>query len=71
MMNEDGKDILLNAYFIKPSSYHFKKLSYYLYVVKLWNALWSLEKSIHSNTEYNYQKGAYLIFEDLYNSLII
>lgn len=69
MMNENGKDYLLKAYFNTVTKYHHNKLSYYLFVVKLWNASWSLIKSYNNDTAYDYRKGAYMIFEDLLNSI--
>ncbi len=69
MMTERGKELLLKAYFKNPANYHYKKLSAYLFVVKLWNASWSLLKSQNNISNYDYKKGAYLIFEDLHASL--
>jgi thiamine kinase-like enzyme len=65
MMTPEGIDILLGTYFHHPTNYHYKKLSYYLFVVKLWNAFWSLLKSQEYKNGYDYSSGAYLIFEEL------
>lgn len=69
MMTDDSKENLLKLYFHNPSTYHHKKLSYYLYVVKFWNACWSLLKSTANENEYDYAKGAEMIFNDLLSSM--
>lgn len=68
MMSIEGKELLLKTYFKTPNEYHYKKLSYYTFVVKFWNATWSLLKSQTSTCDYDYKKGAYIIFEELFNS---
>lgn len=69
MMNESGRDILLKTYFKNPTEYHYKKLSYYLFIVKFWNSTWSLLKSHTSTSDYDYKKGAEIILEELYYTL--
>lgn len=68
MMNDEGKKNLLKFYFHKPTNYHYKKLAYYLYVVKFWNACWSLLKSKDNTSTYDYKKGAEMIFQDLWQN---
>ena len=68
MMNDEAKENLLKLYFHNPTNYHYKKLTYYLYVVKFWNACWSLLKSKDNTSTYDYKKGAEMIFEDLWQN---
>lgn len=66
MMDSDSKSYLLNTYFaddMKP--YYIDKLNDYLFVVKLWNALWSLLKSAEPYCPYDYRKGAEIILNEL------
>ena len=42
--------------------------AYYLYVVKFWNACWSLLKSKDNTSTYDYKKGAEMIFQDLWQN---
>lgn len=66
MMDDENKTLLLNTYFNNdvPSSYT-EKLNDYLFSVKLWNALWSLLKTVEENNTYDYRKGAEMILEEL------
>ena len=68
LMTSKGRKILLETYFEKPDEYHKQKLSYYIFVVKFWNATWSLLKSVNNDHNYDYRKGAEIIFEELHKS---
>ena len=66
-MNTKCRKYLLTSYFGEYKDEYYEKLLDYLYIVKLYNATWSLLKSKDSNSEYDYFKGANMIFEDLLN----
>lgn len=63
----EGRINLLTSYFgyFLPEDY--EKLLKYLYVVKFFNALWSLIKSSNTDSDYDYKEGANIIFEELIN----
>ncbi len=61
------REHLLVSYFGYYKEEHYDKLMDYLYIVKLYNATWSLLKSKDFASEYDYFKGANMIFEDLLN----
>lgn len=63
----EGRRILLSKYFGYFDNQHYKKLLDYLFVVKFYNATWSLLKSTDSNSDYDYLEGAKMIFDDLLN----
>ena len=69
--NEDSRKNLLKFYFGKFNDDHYEKLLDYLFVVKFYNATWSLLKSSDSKSDYDYLAGAQMIFDDLlnYNSI--
>ena len=64
-MTTENRKHLIKSYFGHYNHEHYEKLLDYLYIVKLYNATWSLLKSKDSTGEYDYFKGAYMIFEDL------
>lgn len=66
-MNTECRRYLLKSYFGHYKDEYYEKLLNYLYLVKLYNATWSLLKSKDSTGEYDYFKGANMIFEDLLN----
>ena len=66
-LSKDIRKKLLFFYFGDCTSYHVDKLNKYIFIAKLWNATWSYNKSIVSNSDYNYRLGGDLIMEDLYN----
>ncbi len=66
-MNTACRKYLLKSYFGHYTDEYYEKLLDYLYIVKLYNATWSLLKSKDSTSEYDYFKGANMIFEDLMN----
>ncbi|MEE0933176.1 choline kinase family protein [Clostridium sp. D43t1_170807_H7] len=68
---EDSRKQLLILYFGEFKNEYYQKLLDYLFVVKFYNATWSLLKSSDSNSDYNYLAGAEMIFNDLlnYNSI--
>lgn len=65
----DERKKLLTCYFGCYREEDYKKLMDYLYVVKLSNALWSLLRSEDSNGDYDYLKGAFIVFEDLIKNI--
>ena len=44
---------------------YYQKLLDYIFVVKFYNATWSLLKSSDSNSNYDYLTGAKMIFKEL------
>lgn len=68
-LKTDERKKLLKYYFGYYREDDYRKLMDYLYIVKMSNALWSLLKSKEENSEYDYLKGALLVFEDLINSM--
>lgn len=64
---EDSRKNLLKFYFGEFNDEYYKKLLDYLFVVKFYNATWSLLKSSDSNSDYDYLAGAQMIFDDLLN----
>ena len=69
LQNYNGRINLLKSYFGTFNIKDYDKLLNYIYVVKLLNALWSLIKSVHSSSDYNYENGSNIIFEELYSQL--
>ena len=69
--NERSRKNLLELYFNECTEQHYEKLLDYLFVVKFYNATWSLLKSSDSSSDYDYLAGAKMIFNDLldYNSI--
>lgn len=68
---EDSRKQLLTLYFGEFKNEYYQKLLDYLFVVKFYNATWSLLKSSDSNSDYDYLAGSKMIFNDLldYNSI--
>lgn len=66
-MNTSCRKHLLKSYFGEYKDSYYEKFLDYLYIVKLYNATWSLLKSKDYSGEYDYFKGANMIFEDLSN----
>lgn len=68
---EDSRKSLIESYFGEFNDEYYKKLLDYLFVVKFYNATWSLLKSQDSNSSYDYLAGAKMIFKELlnYNSI--
>ena len=68
---EDSRKSLIESYFGEFNDEYYKRLLDYLFVVKFYNATWSLLKSQDSNSSYDYLAGAKMIFKDLlnYNSI--
>lgn len=68
---EDSRKSLIESYFGEFNDEYYKKLLDYLFVVKFYNATWSLLKSSDSNSDYDYLAGSEMIFNDLlnYNSI--
>lgn len=59
------KDELIKSYFGYFNLTLKKKLTEYLFVVKLWNATWSFIKSLNNSTDYDYRLGGNMILDDL------
>ena len=59
------KEELIKSYFGYFSITLKKKLTGYLFVVKLWNATWSFIKSLNTITDYDYRLGGNMILDDL------
>ena len=68
---EDSRKALIKSYFGEFNDEYYKRLLDYLFVVKFYNATWSLLKSQDSNSSYDYLAGAKMIFKELlnYNSI--
>ena len=68
---EDSRKSLIESYFGEFNDEYYKRLLDYLFVVKFYNATWSLLKSQDSNSSYDYLAGAKMIFKELlnYNSI--
>ena len=64
---EDSRKQLLSLYFGEFKNEYYQKLLDYLFIVKFYNATWSLLKSSDSNSDYDYLAGAEMIFNDLLN----
>lgn len=64
---EDSRKQLLSLYFEEFKNEYYQKLLDYLFIVKFYNATWSLLKSSDSNSDYDYLAGAEMIFNDLLN----
>lgn len=66
-LNKECRQHLLKSYFGHYKEEYYEKLMDYLYIVKLYNATWSLLKSKDWKGEYDYFKGANIIFDELLN----
>ena len=68
---EKSRKDLLRLYFGEYKKEDYEKLLDYIFVVKFYNATWSLLKSSDSSSDYDYLAGAKMIFNDLldYNSI--
>lgn len=62
---EKSRKDLLRFYFEEYKKQDYEKLLDYIFVVKFYNATWSLLKSVDSNSDYDYLSGAKMIFKDL------
>lgn len=67
-LSEKSRKSLLSLYFGEYKNKHYTKLLDYLFVVKFYNATWSLLKAKDSNSDYDYLSGAQMIFKDLLNN---
>ena len=67
-LSEKSRKSLLSLYFGEYKNKHYTKLLDYLFVVKFYNATWSLLKAKDSNSVYDYLSGAQMIFKDLLNN---
>ncbi len=65
LLDDNCRKDLLIQYFGYYKEEDYKKLLDFLYVVKFYNATWSLLKTKDPNNDYDYLNGANIIFEDL------
>ncbi len=68
-LKDEFQDELIINYFGYFDLKYKNKLKDYLFIVKLWNATWSLIKSINNTSDYDYKLGGNMILDDLINSL--
>lgn len=66
-LSDHLRNYLIFEYFGYTDKEKIKKLNDYLFIVKLWNASWSLKKSLTSNSDYDYVLGANMILDDIKN----
>lgn len=66
--SEKSRKDLLKFYFGEYKNEYYEKLLDYIFVVKFYNATWSLLKSTDSKSDYDYLSGAEMIFKDLLNN---
>lgn len=62
---EKSRKDLLKLYFGEYKKEDYEKLLDYIFVVKFYNATWSLLKSTDSNSDYDYLSGSKIIFKEL------
>lgn len=62
---EDSRKQLLTLYFGEFKNEYYQKLLDYLFIIKFYNATWSLLKSYDSSSNYDYLFGANMIFKEL------
>ena len=60
-LNNDWDELLKDEF----KKEYYQELLDYLFIVKFYNATWSLLKSSDSNSDYDYLAGAEMIFNDL------
>ena len=72
-LTEKSRKDLLKLYLGNFKVEYYERLLDYLFVVKFYNATWSLLKSTDSNSDYDYLSGAKMIFNELldHNSIRI
>lgn len=63
--SEKSRKDLLKFYFGKYNPKDYEKLLDFIFIVKFYNASWSLLKSTDLNINYDYLSGAKMIFKDL------
>lgn len=63
--SEKSRKDLLKFYFGEYNPKDYKKLLDFIFIVKFYNASWSLLKSTDLNINYDYLSGAKMIFKDL------
>lgn len=66
--SEKSRINLLKFYFGKYNPNDYKRLLDFIFIVKFYNASWSLLKSTDSTTNYDYLSGAKILFKDLLNN---
>ncbi|MGL4874429.1 MAG: phosphotransferase [Clostridium sp.] len=66
-LTDSERLLLLEKYLGKnPTEFEKNKLTDFLYIVKLWNASWSLKKALdNKDSIYDYEVGGNLILDDL------
>ena len=63
--SEKSRKDLLKFYFVEYNPKDYEKLLDFIFIVKFYNASWSLLKSTDLNINYDYLSGAKMIFKDL------
>lgn len=63
--SEKSRKDLLKFYFGEYNPKDYEKLLHFIFIVKFYNASWSLLKSTDLNINYDYLSGAKMIFKDL------
>ena len=63
--SEKSRKDLLKFYFGEYNPKDYEKLLDFIFIVKFYNASWSLLKSTDLNINYDYLSGAKMIFKDL------
>lgn len=66
--SEKSRKDLLKFYFGEYNPKDYEKLLDFIFIVKFYNASWSLLKSTDLNINYDYLSGAKMIFKDLLNN---
>lgn len=66
--SEKSRKDLLEFYFGEYNPKDYEKLLDFIFIVKFYNASWSLLKSTDLNINYDYLSGAKMIFKDLLNN---
>lgn len=66
--SEKSRKDLLKFYFGEYNLKDYEKLLDFIFIVKFYNASWSLLKSTDLNINYDYLSGAKMIFKDLLNN---
>lgn len=66
--SEKSRKSLLKFYFGEYKDEDYEKLLDYIFIVKFYNAMWSLLKSKDYNSTYDYLSGSKIIFKELFNN---
>ncbi len=64
-INNSKQLYFLKSYLGTITNYDIEKLKNYIKLVKLYNGLWSITKSLSTNKNYNYRKGGFIVLSSL------